>query len=259
MPDFKRFRITDHKSVVRATVLLVFCVISLTNIGVELIFSLNGFSNGKVYRTAHTAATVMPLLIAFPTIYFIFRLLWKLNASYLIIEKLSRTDGLTNVFNRRYFEELGAREISLAKRTGDPVSLLMLDLDHFKSINDRYGHAAGDGVLVEFAEGIRQTVRATDIVGRYGGEEFVALLPASDSSQAFEVAQRIRLAASETTVLTEGRRISFTVSIGVATSLNGDHDLHGLIKCADRALYLAKEKGRNRVEVMDDGGQQLKQ
>lgn len=250
MSNFKRFRFNDHRSVVRTSVLLVFCVILLTNVGVELIFSLNGFFNDEVYRIAHTAASVMPLLIAFPTIYFIFRLLWKLNESHLIIEELSRTDGLTNVFNRRYFEELGARENSLAKRTGGPVSLLMLDLDHFKLINDRHGHTAGDGVLVEFAERLRQTLRTHDIVGRYGGEEFVVLLSSSDSSQAFEAAQRIRLATSETPVLTEGQQISFTVSIGVATSLNGDYDLHALIKCADMALYQAKEKGRNRVEVM---------
>ncbi|MCD6585736.1 MAG: GGDEF domain-containing protein [Desulfobacteraceae bacterium] len=256
LSNFKKFRLTDHKSVVKATVLLVLCVIVLTNLGVELIFCLNGFSNGEVYRIAHTAATVMPLLIAFPTIYFIFRLLWKLNESHLIIKALSRTDGLTNVSNRRYFEELGARGISLAKRIGNPVSLLMLDLDHFKSINDRHGHTAGDGVLVAFAERLRQTLRITDIVGRYGGEEFVVLLPASDSSQAFEAAQRIRLAACETPVLTEGQRIRFTVSIGVMTSLNGSYDLHSLIKCADKALFQAKGKGRNRVEVSEEGGRE---
>ena len=238
----------DHKSVVRATILLVLCIIILTNLGVELSFSLNGFSDDKVYRIAHTTATIMPLLIAFPIIYFIFRLLWKLNESHLIIKELSRTDGLTNVFNRRYFEELGAREMSLAKRTGTPTSLLMLDLDHFKLINDQYGHAGGDAVLVEFAKRLKQSLRTNDIIGRYGGEEFIVLLSASDSSQAFEAAQRIRLATCETALLTDGQWINFSVSIGVATSLEESYDLHGLIKCADNALYKAKEKGRNRVE-----------
>jgi len=224
----------------------------LTNLGVELIFQINNFSNDKVYRIAHTAATVMPLLIASPTLYFLFRLLWKLNESHLIIQELSRTDGLTKVFNRRYFEELGAREISLAKRTRCPVSLLMLDLDHFKAINDRHGHTAGDGILVEFAKRIKKNLRAEEIVGRYGGEEFLVLLSNTDSSQALEAAQRIRLAVSESPVLTEKQQIRFTVSIGVATSLNGDRDLHGLLKSADKALYQAKEKGRNRVEKISD-------
>lgn len=252
MLNHKKFRLSNHKSVITATAFSVLCVMILTNLGVELLFLINNFSNDKVYRIAHTAASVMPLLIAFPTLYFLFRLLWKLNESHLIIQELSRTDGLTKVFNRRYFEELGAREISLARRSRSPVSLLMLDLDHFKAINDQHGHTAGDGVLVEFAIRMKKNLRAEEIVGRYGGEEFLVLLSNTDSSQALEAAQRICLAASESPVLTENQKIRFTVSIGVATSLNGNRDLHSLIKSADKALYQAKEKGRNRVEKMSD-------
>ena len=125
----------------------------------------------------------------------------------------------------------------------------MLDLDHFKQVNDDYGHLMGDYVLHEFAERCKNSVREMDIVGRYGGEELIVLLPETDRDTAFKVAERLLTSIAETPFPTQDGAISLTVSIGVATKDDNTTHLEALIARADQALYIAKHKGRNRVAI----------
>ena len=139
-------------------------------------------------------------------------------------------------------------EVSRAHRMQRDVALLMLDLDRFKMINDHYGHPAGDEVLQKFVEVAKECLRREDLLGRYGGEEFMILLPDTSPIAARVVAERIRVAISVTRLTIGTRNIRFTVSIGIASVTDGI-SLDQLLKSADSAVYLAKSRGRNRVEV----------
>ena len=164
------------------------------------------------------------------------------------LRKLSITDGLTELFNHRHIHELLHEEFERTKRSGEPMAVAMMDLDRFKQVNDTYGHPTGDVILYETAEILRQTVREIDMVGRYGGEEFVAILPGADEDAANRFAERVRHAVASHVYRDEANEVRMTVSGGVASFPgNGvDHpDL--LIKRADEALYAAKQGGRNRI------------
>jgi two-component system cell cycle response regulator len=160
--------------------------------------------------------------------------------------ELAVTDALTGLRNRRYVR----RHLDQMLRSGAPVAVLMIDADHFKSLNDRYGHATGDAALRELARRLRQHLRAVDVVARYGGEEFLAVISGAGLDEAEAVAERLRLAvAEEPFEMPElGLRLQITVSIGVAVA-GPDATVDSLIAEADEALYRAKELGRNRVEA----------
>ncbi len=161
------------------------------------------------------------------------------------------TDPLTGVFNRRTFIDLSSKEEARARRTGTLTSVLMMDIDHFKNINDSYGHPVGDLVIKALAETATKGLRPTDILARYGGEEFVVTLPQTDVEVASRVAERLRAALEQATVSTDdGKQVRFTVSIGIATFTTGV-TLAEAIESADQALYRAKQGGRNRVENAD--------
>lgn len=165
------------------------------------------------------------------------------------LETISRVDGLTGLFNRRYWQERFEREFKLSQRTQSSNSLLMLDIDNFKSINDEYGHQAGDEVIKHLASVINEATRETDIAGRYGGEEFVLLLPDTSELCANNVAERIRKNAMDSTVTHEEHTINYTCSIGVA-ELSPAHARSSMwIEATDQALYLAKRSGRNCVKL----------
>jgi diguanylate cyclase (GGDEF)-like protein/PAS domain S-box-containing protein len=155
----------------------------------------------------------------------------------------AQTDYLTGLVNRREFEREGARLLAVGQRYEEPLSLVMVDVDRFKAINDRLGHLAGDAILQAVAGVIREISREADLAGRWGGEEFVLLLPATDGPGAGQLAERLRLAVADT-AFPGGHRV--TASLGVATA-TFDDDLHSLQARADRALYAAKHSGRNRV------------
>jgi diguanylate cyclase (GGDEF)-like protein len=159
----------------------------------------------------------------------------------------SRTDPLTGVLNRRAILSQIESELSRARRENTKISVSMLDLDHFKKINDTYGHLAGDAVLRECMNRVGDSVRTYDSIGRFGGEEFLVILPGADQADALCVAERIRQNIVEKDADVEEVSISFTISQGLATS-NGDITVENLIAMADEALYRAKENGRNRVE-----------
>lgn len=154
-------------------------------------------------------------------------------------------DGLTGIFTRTAFFDSANMELARCHRSGDTVSLLMIDIDDFKSINDCFGHLNGDRVLVEFVNRTRQVLRSHDLFGRYGGEEFVALLPATDQKQAHDVAGRI-CAICQKASDTGGP--AFTVSIGIATIQPNGEDVSTILAQADAALYRAKANGKNRYE-----------
>lgn len=165
------------------------------------------------------------------------------------LESLSRTDGLTQLNNRAYWEECLKTEYSRCQRTGHASSLVMFDIDHFKKVNDTYGHQAGDEVIRVVAKTLLDTIRTTDIAGRYGGEEFGVLLLETDKEHSMIVAERLRKAIEKTTVIHDGVEIKFTISLGIAEY---DKELQGhaeWLEHSDKALYKSKETGRNRTSI----------
>lgn len=164
------------------------------------------------------------------------------------LEWLAHTDDLTGLVNRRHFLAQAELELSRSIRYGRQMSILMVDADLFKSINDLYGHAAGDSALKQLADIFRGTLRSADLAGRIGGEEFAILLPETDHEMAIELAQRLRRVVAESRVaLKTGLQLQFTVSIGVSSLISRDDNLDILIGLADKGLYLAKNAGRNKV------------
>ncbi len=173
-----------------------------------------------------------------------------LEENQLALRELSMRDQLTGLFNHREFYRLLGEELARSRRYGHPVSLLMLDIDYFKRVNDTYGHLAGDQVLRRLPDLIRSQLRVNDLPCRYGGEEFGLILPETGQQQALEVAERIRgVVAQEPIDLADGGRLRVSVSLGIATFPTGAANEERLVAAADLALYEAKRTGRNRVCV----------
>lgn len=172
----------------------------------------------------------------------------RLRKNHEKLEKLSAVDALTGLFNRKRLMEMFALHIKRYARHQTPFSVLMVDLDHFKEINDRYGHLAGDAVLVSIGELLREMLRSIDTAGRYGGEEFLIILDDIREQEALHTAERIRMAVENNEVIADGKTIRVSISIGVATISNiFDMEKGRLINRADKALYEAKRNGRNCV------------
>jgi diguanylate cyclase (GGDEF)-like protein len=162
------------------------------------------------------------------------------------LTEMTRIDGLTNLYNRRYWEERCIQEFKRAQRNESHASLIMLDIDHFKKVNDTFGHPTGDQVIKEMSAIIKRATRETDIAGRYGGEEFSIILPETDTLSAQQVAERIRRLASKKVVEHDGQEVSFTVSLGVSQLKSTFTEHTTWIESADQCLYQAKNAGRNR-------------
>lgn len=168
------------------------------------------------------------------------------------LERRAQIDVLTGLNNRRHFFELAEQEIVRTRRYGKPLAIMMLDVDHFKRINDTHGHQVGDAVLQQLSAVCLQTMREIDIIGRLGGEEFAILLPEANAVQAQEAAERLRAAIAATRVpLEQGETVSFTISIGVTGLVAADHDVTAMLKRADATMYEAKRAGRNRVIIKE--------
>jgi len=165
---------------------------------------------------------------------------------------LSRIDSLTGVYNRRYYMDKCEEVINLMKRYRRPASMMIADLDFFKSINDSYGHHAGDMALKTFTDVCRKEIRESDFVGRLGGEEFGLMLPETTIQQAISLAERIRKSVEELVVKVDDESISFTVSIGLVELNINDTSLDSIMSCADLAMYQAKATGRNKVVALDE-------
>ena len=171
-----------------------------------------------------------------------------------IYESATR-DGLTRIFNKKYFMDTLRKEFAYCLRHRVPLSLVMFDVDHFKKINDTYGHPAGDYVLQRIAQRITETVRAEDLYARYGGEEFALMLRESADDKALRCAERCRRAVDSTDFVFNGTPIKVTISLGVSTLFDSDFaSPEDLIAAADKYLYRAKKGGRNRVDAMQISG-----
>jgi diguanylate cyclase (GGDEF)-like protein len=164
-----------------------------------------------------------------------------------LLEKLATIDSMTGLSNRRHFLSLAEAEWARFQRYQRPLSMLMLDIDHFKSVNDRYGHAVGDDAIISVAHAAVQAKRGPDVVGRLGGEEFAILLPETDAAQAAVVAERIRQNVEQQSLSTHNVRFGVTISVGIATASTDMSGIEALLRKADEALYEAKSAGRNRV------------
>jgi diguanylate cyclase (GGDEF)-like protein/PAS domain S-box-containing protein len=178
----------------------------------------------------------------------------ELHASLIREKQLAHTDMLTGVNNRRNLYELAAHELDIATRYRQPLSLVMFDLDHFKKVNDTFGHTVGDQILVQVTQATRAELRSTDTIGRYGGEEFIVLLPMTQAQQAFSLAERIRENVAKIRVSTPIGDASVTLSIGIVEvkqTPGQNESLDDLIRRADRVMYAAKQSGRNRTMIFN--------
>lgn len=183
-------------------------------------------------------------------LYFCIRFGAAQRREYMALAKLksrAETDALTNIHNRRRIMELSEHEFKTAQRYDYPCSLLLIDIDHFKTVNDTFGHATGDAVLVDFAARCGNALREADFFGRIGGEEFLIFMPHSTQKQAFNAAQRLRTIINATPLHAAGANVKISISIGVAELSDGTPTLDALFKQADSALYRAKQTGRDTV------------
>ena len=169
-----------------------------------------------------------------------------------LYRELAGTDSLTGLVNRRHFLEIAEAAIQHLKINREQLAIIMLDIDHFKNVNDQYGHKAGDEVLAAVAASIKRSLRGGDVAGRYGGEEFVVLVSGASSDQCFKIAERIRQAVAHQSIQVDHVTVPITISLGVV-SINPDRALpvDEWINCADQAMYRAKEQGRNRVVMWE--------
>jgi diguanylate cyclase (GGDEF)-like protein len=201
------------------------------------------------FQQSHYAVLIWPTAVMTMLVQFAFALNYlRRYESETALELASNSDPMTGVSNRRHFMPLLRQEIARGSRLNHRVSLLMLDIDHFKKVNDTYGHPTGDLVICALADICRKASREIDVVARLGGEEFAILLPETDLKVAMTVAERVRAAVENTSVNCAGdTKLHFTVSIGVAEQPQNDKSEETLIGIADAALYQAKISGRNRV------------
>ena len=175
---------------------------------------------------------------------FVLMLSYKLNQN---LESIATIDGLTNILNRRGLEDAALKMQDMCKRINLSMAVILIDIDHFKKVNDKYGHLAGDDVLGHIAKVVAGILRASDVFGRYGGEEFCAFLPNTTEGDAIGLAERIRAEVEASPLKLNHAAIKTTISIGVADSVRAGYDFKGLVAAADGALYSAKNSGRNQV------------
>jgi diguanylate cyclase (GGDEF)-like protein len=178
-----------------------------------------------------------------------FMLVLKRAFLYLKVQELSIVDSLTGIFNRRYYLERFAQELERSLRFGLTFAILMIDVDHFKNCNDRYGHLVGDQILRHICNSIKENSRQVDLLGRFGGEEFILLLPQTKMEEAIFVAERIRQAIEQGMVKAYDETLKATISIGLSFFPDHGRTQEELIDKADQALYKAKQSGRNRIYV----------
>lgn len=211
-----------------------------------LVTLVNGFGLHFASGGAAVLAS-LPLLLCYPPIvgYAAYRLARRVRQQNEVLSTLSTIDGLTRLVNRTHWEQAAATEFQRCRRIGHSSAVLMLDIDHFKAVNDRHGHPTGDQALRAVAAIVRDSLRLHDVAGRYGGEEFGIVLPGIDAQGAASIAERIRKRI-ESSIVEPLRGVRVTVSIGYAALAPEDHDHGAWIARADRALYAAKAAGRNR-------------
>ena len=236
-----RFRL----QLVPAMILSTYSIISL--LGLE-----KGLTNGTAFMVVLTfvAANVLGIAVSLSLRYSRLehcKLQKQQDQMSRMLEKIAFVDDLTGVFNRRKIMELFESEFGRVKRYGSTLSVMMLDIDFFKHVNDKYGHDAGDCVLVEFAGRLKKLIRETDYVGRFGGEEFLVIMPETDLPGAVIVAERIKQTLDESSINIGATSIRVTASIGISKVRSEDEQKESSLKRADESLYMAKKAGRDTI------------
>lgn len=235
------------QATILATCLTIIVALTITSLAQVL-------THQPDWTLGNILAVICPLLIATPVYINLFGLVHQLDQAEAELKVLARVDSLTRTYNRRYFTELATGEIARCQTLHQPLSLLLLDVDHFKIINDTYSHLVGDQVLVQIGWSIRKIIRETDLLGRYGGDEFLLLLPNTTRSQALSLAERICTTIAASRFDSDCGPVQVTVSIGIANAQLDQDSVLMLLRKADRALYQAKNAGRNRVGFLLDSG-----
>jgi diguanylate cyclase (GGDEF)-like protein len=224
---------------------LIFVILSVTVLFVIALLSKSiAFGEGIIPTIA------IPLIIGPIVSYIIFTQSYHLTQAITQIDNLSRTDPLTGLYNKRFFTELVAMEMAVASRYEISSSILLIDLDHFKRVNDTHGHLAGDEVIRIISSVIRRNVRRTDVVARFGGEEFVVFLPHTNLEGALTAANRVRRIIAESEITFKTEQIGITASIGVASTGIEINNIELLLQAAGLAVDAAKEKGSDLVECL---------
>lgn len=229
-------------------------LIMLVSVGssVGMLFLLTevfGMPRGDNFGRSLTVATVAPILVSGPIGGYVVHLLREVEKARRLAQALAWNDDLTQLLNRRRLTETGVRELALAQRSGRALAAVLMDVDDFKRINDHFGHQGGDAVLRALGQALPPLLRSTDLLGRWGGEEFALVLPDTDAAGAAVLAERLRAAVQALAIpVGADRPLHCTVSVGVAGAVPGDN-FDSLIDRADQAMYRAKSGGKNRVVV----------
>lgn len=221
-----------------------------SSVAITLLSFLGSDAPRSVFETAVLIAMLVPILVATPVSIGLLKLLHELNAARALAQTLANTDALTGALNRRNFMAVGTQVVGRADQDATPTSVLPMDIDDLKQVNDRHGHGTGDAVLQMFAQQCMKSLRPQDLLARWGGEEFVALLPATAPADAVRISERLCKAIAEGQVCGPGGApMGVTVSIGVAVSQGGGAGLEVLLSRADAAMYTAKRSGKNQVRL----------
>ncbi len=237
-----------YRSVLAITLFSVLASVIITGV----IMTVFWWEGRDVLIKSSLIAAIVPGIVAPLASNFVVKLLFELEDLQVQLVEMVNRDPLTKVYSRRYLLDCLEIEPARTVRSNEPMSLLMLDVDDFKSINDCYGHGNGDVVLKEIAQICESTLRPYDVIARFGGEEFVVLLPNTPLPEACSVAERIRENVAVSTIeLTSGETIQSTISIGVSPFIPPDPKCVNLLSRADRGLYKAKGNGRNQWAIAD--------
>jgi diguanylate cyclase (GGDEF)-like protein len=217
-------------------------------LSVGILFLMSLLSTSVVFERGIIPAIAIPLIIGPVVSYIIYMQSYQLTQAKTKLEDLSRTDPLTGLYNKRFFTELVGMELAVASRYEFSSSVLLIDLDHFKSVNDNFGHLAGDEVIRIISNVIRRNVRRTDVVGRLGGEEFIVFLPHTNLEGALVAADRVRRIISESEITYKDDQIAVTASIGAASTGVEITDVEQLLQAANVAMCTAKSNGHSKLE-----------
>lgn len=236
-------------TVVILTFMATMSSLAATLVGVIL---LNHRGFGLQTDTAAWLAVGVALVVTLPFAWFLVGMLLRVHRDEQEMRSLASYDSLTGLLSRHAFFDNASNYVSLARREQKSFSVVIIDLDHFKKINDRYGHPAGDAVLKLFADVVNSVARRSDIIGRIGGEEFAIVLPSTASSEGLEFCERLHQAIDKAVLKFNGSAIRYTVSIGLSEFDNGSEDsIDDLLARADLALYQAKQAGRNQTATFN--------